>query len=219
MSTTAGQILDQVLDRLEESRTNPIWVSRAELLVHLNDAFLEYTLIAGQMTSERTYALIGAKLQSVPQGAIAIIHVSYANKRIRKSSIENFDRENPKWDGLAGLLTKWGPAGLDRWAIDRHPTAAGTNVTLVTLDDPPQLTEASVIDLAQEYIDGLTEYTFHFGRFKEGGAEFVQAMPNYDLFLEKSGHQAQRTFSQQFTSFSRDPNADTGEGYSTIDRS
>lgn len=219
MITTAGNILDQVLDRLDESRTSPVFWSRAELLIILNDGFLEFTLLAGQFTSEQTYNLIGAKLQAVPIGSIALMHVSYNGKKIEKSTVENFDRANANWDAQSGLLTKWAPCGLDRFFVDRHPTAAGTTITLVTLDEPQIISESTVIDLDQEYIDALTEYVFHFARFKESGAELQQSMANYDLFLDKSGHKAKRTFAQEFLTFSRDPDADTGEGYSTTDRS
>jgi hypothetical protein len=219
MSTTAGSIIDAVLDRLDESRTAPIFWTRAELLQILNDGFIEFTLFAGQLTSERTYDLIGAKLQATPIGAIAVMHVSYGNRKIEKSSVELIDRNNPNWDAQSGLLQKWAPCGLDRWFVDRHPTAPGTSVTLVTLDDPTTLTESSVIDLDTEYIDALTEYTFHFARFKESGGELQQSMTNYDFFLNKAGHKGQRTFAQEFLVFSRDPNSDTGPDYSTKDRS
>lgn len=217
-TTTAGQIIDSVLDRLAESRTSPVFWSRAELLTIVNDGFLEFTLIAGQLISERTYTMISAKLQSVPVGAIALIHVAYQNKVIEKDSVEHFDRANPNWAAQSGILQKWAPCGLDRWFVDRHPTSA-TNVTLTTLDDPGVLTEGSVIDLEQEYIDGVNEYAFHFSRFKESGAELEQAMDNYSLFLEKSGMHQSQTWAEQWLLYSRDPNANTGEDYSTLNRS
>ena len=40
-----------------------------------------------------------------------------------------------------------------------------------------------------------------------------------DEFLAIAGHREQRTWSQEFVLWSRDPNASTGLGYSTIDRS
>jgi hypothetical protein len=218
MSATGGQIIDQVLDRLAESETSPIFWTRAELLTLLNEGFLEFTLMASQLTSERTYALIGAKAQSVPDGAIAIINVQYANQKIEKSSIENFDRANPLWDGLTGILTKWAPCGLDRWFCDRTPTAA-YNVTLTTLDEPGEIDENTVIDLEMEYIEGLTSYVYHGARFKESGAELQQSMEAYDQFRSIAGHKAQKTFAAEFTVWGRDPDADSGKGYSTIDRS
>jgi hypothetical protein len=218
MSTTAQQIINAVLDRLAESETAPVFWSTNELLVLVNEAYLEFTLIAGQLTSERTYAMIGAKLQSVPVGAIAIITVAYANQKIEKSSVENFDRANSTWDNQSGVLTKWAPCGLDRWFCDRQPTAA-ENVTLTTLDEPGTLALTDRVDLESEYIDGLTEYVYHMARFKESFPELQQAMDSYDMFRAISGHKAQKTFAAEFVTFSRDPNADTGGDYSTMDRS
>lgn len=216
MSTTAAQVITAVLQRLEESTIAPIFVLRSELLQFLNDGFLEFQLIANQLTSERTYAMIGAKLQSVPIGAIAVINVRYQDNAIEKSSVEQFDRANANWDVQYGILRKWAPCGLDRWFVDRQPAAAAS-ATLTTLDEPTALAEADVIDLEQEYIDGLTDYVFHMARFKESGAEFQQSMENYDKFLNIAGLHMKQTMAEQYTAFARDTNADTGDGYSTLD--
>lgn len=215
MSTTAGQVVTAVLQRLEEQTSSPVFVARSEILQLINDAFLEFQLIACQQTSERTYTLIGSKLQAVPIGAIAVLHVAYASKKIEKTSIENLDRGNPRWDALTGILQQWAPMGLDSWIADRHPSAAA-NVTLTTLNQPTVWTEDDTIDLEQEYIDGLVEYGFHMARFKEGGPEFQQSMDNYDRFLNISGLHMKQTFAEQFVAISRDPNADTGLNYSTL---
>lgn len=218
MSITAGQVIDQVLDRADESETNPIFWTRTEILVLVNEGFVELNLIASKMTSERTYGMIGNKVQSVPVGAIAVIRVDYANQKIEKSSLENFDRENPAWDALIGILGKWASAGLNLWFCDRTPPSS-YSVTLTTLDETATLTESSVIDLEAEYVEALTSYAYHMARFKESGAELQQAMDAYDEFRAIAGHRAQKTFSQEFVVWSRDPNADTGNNYSTVDRS
>jgi hypothetical protein len=218
MSATAGNIVTWALRKLEEDPDNPIFWTRAELLQLVNDGFLEFTLLAGQLTSERTYTLIGAKLQSVPVGAIAIIHIAYANEKVEKTTVEHFDRANINWNAQSGILQKWAPCGLDRWFCDRHPTSS-LNVKLTTLDEPTALGENDEIDLAPEYIEALTNYVFHFARFKEAGAELEQSMENYDAFLDKAGLREQKQFSEQWLIWSRDPDADTGSDYSTLDRS
>lgn len=214
---TASSVIDDVLDRLQESRTSPIFWSRSELLTFVNDGFLEFTLMAGQLTTEATYRIIGAKIQAVPITAIALIHVSYASEMVEKSTVERFDRQNPNWEAQYGILQKWSPCGLDKWILDRHPTSA-TNVSLTTLDNPQPLEESSSIDLAPEYVEALTDYVFHMARFKEGGAEFQQAMEAYDNFQNKAGKRAQKTFAEQYVFWARLPNANTGPDYSTMDR-
>ena len=217
MSATAGDVIDSVCDRLEESRTGPIFWSRAELLVLLNEGYLELQLITGLLISERTYTMIGAKQQAVPDGAIALLHVAYTNLAIEKSSIELFDRENANWDAQSGILQKWAPMGLEHWFCDRHP-AASIAVKLTTLDIPTTLTESTTIDIEQEYVEALIAYTFHGARFKEAGAELQQAMSAYDEYLSIAGIRMKDTIAEQFTAWMRDPDADTGEGYSTLDR-
>jgi len=170
-TTTAGQVIDDVLDQLEEDHAAPIFWNRAELLQFVNDAYLEFLLISGHLVKEYKYDLISAKVQSIPSGAIAAIHIAYNNKKIEKVTVEHFDRENPNWVNETGVLKKWAPMGLQHWINDRH-TVLPRSVTIATLDRPPVFAEETVIDLAQEYIDALTEYVFHMARFKESGLEF-----------------------------------------------
>lgn len=211
---TYGTIIDDVLDRLAESRTAPVFWSRDELMVYLNDGFLEFTLMAGQLISENVYPLVGAKIQAVPSTAIALIHVSYVSVLAEKSTLEQFDRADPGWEAKYGIFQRWAPCGLDKWFLDKHPVTA-IYANLTTLDVPPELTEADFIDLAPEYVEALTDYVFHMARFKEGGAEFGQAMTQYDSFRNKAGLQEQRTYVDQFVLWARDPNAKTGEDYAS----
>jgi hypothetical protein len=107
---------------------------------------------------------------------------------------------------------------LDKWILDRHPTAA-TSVSLTTLDNPQPLGETDSIDLQPEYVEALIDYVFHMARFKEGGAEFQQSQEAYDNFQNKAGKRAQKTFSEQYVFWARNPQANTGTDYSTLDRS
>lgn len=215
---TAGDVLDNVFHRLEEDPDSPIFWSRAELLVLLNDGLLEFVLISGYLQSETTYALIGSKLQAVPDTAIGLLNVNYSNKPIERTSIEDVDRSNRRWDYLGGILKQWMPCGLDRFIVDRHPSAA-TNVTLFTLDAPTSLAEADTIDLDPEYISSLEDYVFAAARFKEGGQEMVDAQVSYDEFAEKSGMREQRSFSQMMVTWSREPaGGNSGGGYATLHR-
>lgn len=210
---TAGDVVTSALELLDEDSQSPVFWSRAELLIFVNDGFLEYTIGAAQLTSEATYPLVGAKVQAVPPSAIAIIHVAYSSELVEKTSIEVMDRENPNWEAQYGILQRWAPCGLDKWIIDRHPIAA-QSVSLTVLDVPTALTESDTIDLAPEFIEALIDYVYHAARFKEGGAEFGQSMEQYDEFKEKVGIQERKTFAQQFVLWSMDPNAATGEAYS-----
>lgn len=218
MTYTAADVINDVLDRLNENNANPVFWLRLELLSLLNEGFLELTLMAGQNTSDTTQSLVSAKFQGIPEGSIAILNVVYAELPVEKTSIEMLDRAYVNWDALFGLIQKWAPMGLSRWVCDRTPTSL-ESVTLTTLDVPPTLGENDVIDLDAEYIVALTNYVFHMARFKESGGEFEQAMTAYDQFQTVAGMRASRSFSQQWTLWARDPNANTGLGDSTVGRS
>lgn len=215
---TAGDVLDNVFHRLEEDPDRPIFWSRSELLVLLNDGLLEFVLISGYLQSETTYTLIGSKFQAVPGTAIGLLNVNYASIPVERTSAEDLDRSNRRWDYLSGILKQWMSCGVDKFVIDRHPSAA-TIVTLFTLDAPTPLTEADIIDLDPEYISSLEDYVFAAARFKEGGQEMIDAQSSYDEFAQKSGMREGRTFSQMMTVWSREPDAgNTGPGYGTLQR-
>ncbi len=218
MATAAATIITNVLDRLEESGSNPIFWSREELLVLLNDGNLELVLGSGYLNSERNQQLIGAKVQAIPPDAIALLGVQYGGVQIERTTIEGLDRTSRRWDYQSGVLTKWAPMGCEAFLIDKHPTSALT-VLLQTLDQPAQLTEADNIDLEPEYCKALEDYVFHCARFKEGGLEFQMAQPAYDEFSVLAGMREQRTFSAMFVLWGRTPQSgDTGKNYSTMER-
>lgn len=214
----ASTIISNVLLRLEELPASPIFWSRAELLVLLNDGNLELVLSSGYLNSERVQQLIGAKVQAVPMDAIALLGVQYAGVQVERTTIENLDRTNRRWDYQSGILSKWAPMGCEAFVVDRQPTSELT-VLLQTLDMPAPLTEASTVDLEPEYCKALEDYVFHCARFKEGGTEFQMAQGAYDDFSAKAGMREQRTFSEMFVLWGRTPQAgDTGGSYSTMER-
>lgn len=215
---TGADVIDNVLFRLEEDLDAPVFWTRAELLVLLNEGMVEFVLISGYLHSETVYAMISAKLQAVPTDAIALLGVQYSSLPIERTTVEGLDRTSRRWDYQSGILTQWAPCGLDRFFVNKHPTSA-TNVTLQTLDQPATLAEGDTIDLEPEYVDALEDYVFHCARFKEGGLEFQQAQGDYDSFAEKAGMRETRAFSEMFVLWSRTPDAgDTGGSYKTMER-
>ncbi len=78
----ASEVITNVLNRLAEDPVSPIFWSREELLVFLNDGNLELVLLSGYLNSERQQQLIGAKVQAVPPDAIALLGVQYCSMNI-----------------------------------------------------------------------------------------------------------------------------------------
>jgi len=214
----ASEVISKVLYRLEEDTASPVFWSRAEILILLNEGYIEFVLMSGYLQSQSTYSMIGSKMQAPPDDCMGLIGVQWASKPIEKTTIEGFDESNRRWDYKNGYLSQWAPCGLDRWFCDATPQLA-YDVQLITLDQPAALAEASTILLEDEYIEALEDYTFSCARFKEGGGEFRDAQPAYDDFTEKAGLREQKTFSEMMVMWGRDPNQDTGGGYSTLDRS
>lgn len=215
---TAAEVLDNVLFRLEEDTDDPVFWSREELLILLNEGYIEFVLMSGYLQSQSNYQMIGSKMQATPDNCMGLLGVQWQSKPIEKTTIEGFDESNRRWDYLNGYLSQWAPCGLDRWFCNATPQLAFT-VNLITLDQPAELAEDDEIELEAEYIKALEDYTFSCARFKEGGGEFQQGQESYDDFASKAGMREQKTFSELFALWARDPNADTGGGYSTLDRS
>lgn len=220
---TGGSIIDTVLRELEESITTPVFWTRAELLQHLNDALLELNLLTGKFQSTTAaFAPTTATYQTTPAGAICVLHVSRSSRFLRKRTLEEMDKENKKWmteSPTSNLIKQWGPVGLNLFFVYPKLFGAGNTITLVTLDIPATIGEATTIALDNEYLDALEQYVFHMARFKEGGAEFQQSMIAYDEFRSICGHLASKKMSEQYGLWAKEAAADTGSRYATIPRS
>lgn len=220
---TGGSIIDTVLRELEESITTPVFWTRAELLQHLNDGLLELNLITGKFQSENAaFAPTTATLQSTPAGAICVLHVSRSSLFLRKRTLEEMDKENRKWMKIissGNVIKQWGPVGLNLFFVYPKLLSSGSTLTIVTLDIPATIGEATVIALDNEYVNGLEQYVFHMARFKEGGAEFQQSIAAYDVFRTVCGSLASKKLSEQYGLWAKEAAADTGSRYSTIPRS
>ncbi len=211
-------LISNVLLRLEENTATPIFWSREELLTLLNEGNIELALMSGYLTCEQEQVLIGAKIQGVPNGAMALLGVQYEGVQVERTTIEGLDRTTRRWDYQSGILSKWAPCGCTSFVIDKQPTSA-LLVTLQTLERPPALIETDEIDLEPEYQKALEDYVFHTARFKEGGLEFQMAQAAYDDFTSKAGMRAEKTFSEMFVIWGRTPQAgDTGGSYGTLER-
>lgn len=220
---TGGSIIDTVLRELEESISTPVFWTRAELLQHLNDGLLEMNLLTGKFQSENSaFAPTTATLQSTPAGAICVLHVSRSSQFLRKRTLEEMDKENRKWMrsvSAGNVIRQWGPVGLNLFFVYPKLTAPGSTLTIVTLDIPATIGEATNIALDTEYISALEQYVFHMARFKEGGAEFQQSIEAYDFFRIQCGALASKKMSEQYGLWAKEAAADTGSRYATSPRS
>jgi hypothetical protein len=221
--STGANVIDTVLDMLEENKVTPIFWTRAELFVHLNDGMMELNLMAGKYQSEQAFAPTVNTIQTTPAGIIGILHIGTSSKvLIRKRSLEGMDREKRSWANEVSpnnVIKRWGPVGLNLFFVYPKLNAPGMTVNLTTLDMPGVIGEGTTIPLDEEYVEALIDYTFHMARFKEGGQEFSLAMKNYEEFRETCGYIMRRKLSENYVLWSKEPHADTGPRYSTGARS
>jgi len=216
MAITASEVIDQTLELLDEDPLNPVFWTREELLVHLNDAIREFNLIALKFQERVTSSLPqSVAFQVTPLGAIAVLEISRGDVFLRKRVLEGMDREQPRWQLQTGARPKqWGPVGINLFFLSPNPTT-NQSLELTLLQQPMILSEDTVIDLDDEYVDALGDYVFHMARFKEGGAEFQQSLKQYESFRSVSDSALRRRVAENHILLVEEPGADTGPGYTT----
>lgn len=197
----------RVLDRLEESRSAPVFWSLAdEIRPFLIEAMCEATLIAGEPEVRGVSQAVtqSATAQAMPLGAIAILRMEdAAGNVIRKSTLWDMDRFFPSWEndtdvsllGVTPQIKHWFPIGLGQWGVYPKQTSATTVtvsfIALPTLNPAGNAiysrpyTGSEVIPFQVEYLEAFEEYAAHVARFKEGSVEFFDGIVEYDRFLSK----------------------------------
>jgi hypothetical protein len=190
-----------VLDRLEESRTNPIfWSVPSEIRVFLVEAMNEAALLTGEPEIRYTtnQAAAGGPLvlpagqnvvqlnQNVPLFGMMRLESSGT---VKKTTVWDMDRFLPGWENDTGDLPDfWFPIGLTLFGI--HPQLnAPVNVIVSGIAEPitsPRpYTGAESVDYQEEYRDALVDYAAHIAGLKEGTKEFMDSIKVYDRFISR----------------------------------
>lgn len=240
MAISGTDVIDTVLERLEET-VSPIFWTREEMLLYLNEAMKEMNNLAGKQHSESGIVTDSDdNFYAPPTDTIAVMAASVGDRSLERVTLEDMDREDHFWEGKTGtILKRWAPIGCNLFAIFPRPGVPTTSsafttgftggfgaggfltitVDFVVLKIPATIEDnADPIDLDDEFIESLQDYTFHIARFKEGGPEFVNAGAAFKNALSRMGDTARKVYSQQPVIWIAEPALDTGPSYSTPDR-
>ncbi len=240
MAISGTEVIDSVLERLEET-VSPIFWTRPEMLLYLNEGMKELNNLAAKIHLESGVVTDSDdNFYAPPANTIAVMAASVGDKSLERTTLEDLDREDRNWEGKVGtILKRWAPIGCNLFAIFPRPGVptpasafstgfssgfgAGGFLTITVdfqvLKIPDTIEDNSdPIDLDDEFIEALQDYTFHIARFKEGGPEFQIALTAFRNALARMGDVARKVYSQQPAIWTPEPALDTGPSYSTPDR-
>jgi hypothetical protein len=221
MAISGAEVIDLVLKRLDET-ISPIFWTRPEMLLYLNEGMKELNNLAAKLHLESGVVTDSTdNFYAPPTDTIAVMAASVGDKSLERVTLEDLDREDRFWEGKTGtILKRWAPIGCNLFAIFPRPTVASSvTVDFVVMKLPASIEDNNdAIDMDDEFIESIEDYTFHISRFKEGGPEFAHAMAAFKNALERMGDVARKVYSQQPVIWTAEPALDTGPSYSTPDR-
>jgi hypothetical protein len=205
----ASVIIDRVLTRLAEIYpSTPKHWTRDELLGWLNDGVTELNLIAGYLTRTATVSWSQtSNILSLPVDTISPIELYFNNEVVKRYTVEGLDSKVVWDDGTVGYKPKaWCSLGTTKILVYPLSQKISQNISVLILYQPTPIPEAGeALSVPPQYIDAIEHYMYARARFKEAGAEFVQADIDYKRFFElanelkiRAGRQRRVGFGDRF---------------------
>jgi len=240
MAISGAQVIDLVLKRLDET-ISPIFWTRPEMVLYLNEGMKELNNLSAKLHLESGVITDSDdNFYAPPTDTIAVMSASVGDKSLERVTLEDLDREDRFWESKTGtILKRWAPIGCNLFAIFPRPGVPTTSSAFttgfssgfgaggfltITVDFVVMKLPATIedngdpIDMDDEFIESIEDYTFHIARFKEGGPEFAHAVAAFKNAIERMGDVARKVYSQQPVIWTAEPALDTGPSYSTPDR-
>ena len=219
MAIAGQEVIDTVLERLEESLISPVFWSRSEILGYINEGLFELNNIAGKLHATDSVVVSTSNFYNTPDATVTVMHASINGKALVRTSLEDLDRRDSKWESATGKPKRWAPMGVNLFAIHPRPASGTESVEFEVLKVPTLIVDdATAVDLDDEFVDVIEDYGFHIARFKEGGPEFANSMSALEDFAKRVGDLATKVLTQQPQIHAAEPNVDTGRSDTTIDR-
>jgi hypothetical protein len=197
---TINDLVPLVLDRLEESRTNPIfWDVPKEIVVFLVEAMNEATLITGEPEIRFDTSLKTKSQLTLPanqtvmtfSGDIPLFGMMRleSSGQVKKTTVWDMDRMLPGWENDTGDLPDfWFPIGLTQFGI--HPQLVAPVTVIVSGIAEPVSTSrpytgVEPCDFQSEFRESFVDYAAHIAGLKEGTKEFQDSIRVYDRFISR----------------------------------
>lgn len=179
---TLAQVQSKVYDRLQQS---PFWTP-AEVIGFINESLRLWSILTGYWKKR----LPLTTQSTLPYYSLASyltfgMRVEFNSVPLIQSSVTNWDKGYPEWEGNPSSPVEWAPIGLSLIAI-RPADAIGNNSLVLdgVANAPVLVNAADFIDIGAEELNALLGYCQYLAAFKEGGQEFESAIPLYQAFLK-----------------------------------
>lgn len=189
-TTSLAALQTLIAQRVDQS----VYWTAEEARRALNEALRDWNLLTSRW--RRTVALA-----TVPGGVEVALGATLTygmrvvegttHQPLHPTSILELDLMRPAWRretiGTGGsvptALTLWAPQSLQRIVLWPAPTVVGT-VTVDGVSATPILVEAGdLVDLGDEIVPILVDYTLHLLAFKESGPRWRATLPAFQAFL------------------------------------
>lgn len=203
---TTLQILNRAISRLDDVAGTPEYYSIPEALARLSMGERLFAVLTLCLETTANYAL----LPTTPfdhvfdnlTGFLLPLRVKIQNgARLEPARLSELDALNPKWQATPGAPAHYAFVGFDLLAVTPQPAAITTlEITYARLPDP--LTISSTPSIPAEDHPALVDWLEFALRVKEGGQEFLQALPHFERFLDSAARRArfvrQRSLAQRY---------------------
>lgn len=165
------------LQDLMEDRVgnNGVFWSNEEFRAALNEAICLWQAGTGEWIARSAVTLTAGHdaFYDVPKQIVSLTRVTLGGSPLVKVSESDLDYGFPGWTAVTGTPTMWAPVGLNKFAIYPQPTTS-TTVTLEGFGEGQVLTADSDINLGDEEVARILDYTQWYLSFKEGVTEGAQ---------------------------------------------
>jgi hypothetical protein len=179
---TLKQVQAMVYARFQNS---PFW-TQSEITDYINEALRTWSSLTGYWKSR----VVMTTIPNLPYYNLAGfltsgMRLEFNSQPLVQSTITNWDKGDPSWEGEPSIPQEWAPVGISLIAIKPADAVGYNSLVIDGLAAAPQLVELTdFIDIGAEELNTLMDYCQYLGAFKEGGAEFDAALTLYQSFMK-----------------------------------
>ncbi len=196
--TTIGQLAVQVLQKLEENITTPIfWDLQFEVFPILVEAMNDASLLTGTVQVSQSALLTipaNSTFITMPQNVVALLRIA-GPTAVKKTDVYSLDQIMPGWEAMGGAsanppvqqIQYWFPVGLNQFGVFPQltvPQNVQIDYLAYPVTVPTPYTGNEPVPFQLEFQDALIDYAAHVLRLKESGYEFQASQAVYQDFLD-----------------------------------
>jgi hypothetical protein len=159
----------------------------------LKEAFRIFNCLTGYWRDRVTMPLttVGQSWYQTPAGLTYIYRVEINETPLGSSSLYDLDYGQPTWESdqcASGDLPQiFAPMGTNLFAIWPSSFAGGESMVVDGVIPAPDPTTGTYVNLGQEELTAILDYSEHLAQFKEGGQEFEASQLLLQKFLKYCG--------------------------------